>query len=136
MIGDWLRLRYENSEGKEIVIDFRISQVQKFSVTGSIYVWSDERGNMGDIENHIEPIPITPEILLKNGFEFRGEGTARKPYQIIDDGLYISWWNNRLVIRYKRESGRASNYLNLDCRYVHDLQHCLRMAGIEKNITI
>ena len=86
--------------------------------------------------DRIFPIPLTPEILEKNGFVKCIGGRSKKSLQLIGDGLYVSWWNDRIVIRYKRVLGHPSAYLNCDCRYVHELQHALRPCKIDKEITI
>lgn len=86
---------------------------------------------------HIDPIPLTPEILEKNGFVQRTEGkVSRKSHQYVRNGVYVSWWRQRLVVRHKQEAGRPSQYMNVDCRFIHELQHALRMAGIEKEVAL
>lgn len=78
-------------------------------------------------DDEIEPIPLTPEILEKNGFEKIGTS-----YQYIArPGLYI-----RLIgISNKHLSLQiASRYIGLD--YVHELQHALRLCKIEKEIVL
>lgn len=81
------------------------------------------------------PIPLTPEILDKNGFVKRE--------------TYI--WNNPKVrctaYRFGRKyldirvTYRARDYrptrINIEnMLYVHELQHALRMAGVEKEIEL
>jgi len=86
---------------------------------------------------HVQPIPVTPEILEKNGFVQRTEGkVSRKSHQYVREGVYVSWWRQRLVVRHKQETGRPSQYMNVDCHFVHELQRALRMAGIEKEVVL
>ena len=88
-------------------------------------------------DHHVEPIPVTPEILERNGFVRRTEGkVSRKSHQYVREGVYVSWWRQRLVVRHKQEPGRPSQYMNVDCHYIHELQHALRMAGIEKEVVL
>ena len=134
MVLDWFKFRYITMDKREITRIFRVSRIED-ELGGRYYIWGDGFGRVC-VPSKLEPIPITPEILEKNGFVFKGVGRARKPWQIIVGDTYTSWWKDRLVIRYKREEGHASNYLNVDCPHVHDLQHALRMAGIEKDITL
>lgn len=78
------------------------------------------------------PIPITPEILEKNGFKKNGEydewniGTWRTPYilgvSLERPSITIKWNYNSIFI------DRA--------KYAHQLQHALRLAGVDKEITL
>jgi hypothetical protein len=86
----------------------------------------------------LEPIPITPEILEKNGFD----GAYKKTYQIYEsngyDKLYISYWRGRLSIITSPDIRKkhSTNRIHIDCSYVHELQHCLALFGIEKEIEL
>lgn len=88
----------------------------------------------------VEPIPLTPEILVKNGF-VRGE------YSEI--GVYNEWeigeWSNppyasvRLDIDRQviRVTNRGRDMFIADEEvYVHQLQHALRLAGVGKEIEL
>lgn len=71
-------------------------------------------GDMEDYhESEIEPIPLTPEILKKNGFSRNG----------LDIALFDRRGGDDFV--------GASNLQD-----VHELQHALRLCGIEKEIVI
>ena len=71
--------------------------------------------------NEIQPIPLTQEILEKNGF--------------ICDGW--SWWYQDLRIVLSTSKG-----VSLVCgrqkrfEFVHQLQHALRLCDIEKEIEL
>ena len=74
---------------------------------------------------HLTPIPLTPEILEKNGFVDVGGGVFN--YDTIDlfcedDKLYFA-----------REAGYDKL---LQVQHVHQLQHALRLAGIDKEIEL
>lgn len=78
------------------------------------------------------PIPLTPEILEKNGFVKNGEydewniGTWETPYL-----LGVSLERPAITIKWKGSS------IFLDqAQHVHQLQHALRLAGIEKEIEL
>ena len=101
MIGDWVMLGSEK---------FRVGTILR-----------------GGNYSALRPIPLTAEILEKNGFEKIGTS-----YQYIArPGLYI-----RLIgISSKHLSLQiASRYTGLE--YVHELQHALRLCGIEKEIVL
>lgn len=94
----------------------------------------------GDFEDYhetqVEPIPITPEILEKNGFVQNPRSKSRRSYQICNSDVYISWWRGRLNILFKPFIGHSTNHVNVDGKYVHELQHALRICGIEKEIVL
>lgn len=85
------------------------------------------------------PIPLTEEILVKNGFE-------KDDYYL----RYIFYFDNRRLIRRSIEivpqdedwseiemticSDKAD--INSVVEYVHELQHALRLCGIDKEIII
>lgn len=86
----------------------------------------------------LEPIPLTPEILEKNGFD----GVYSSNYKIFkEEGystLYISLWKGRLSI-YKTPDIRqrhAATRLSMDCKYVHELQNALSLCGIEYEVKL
>ena len=94
----------------------------------------------GDFEDYhetqVEPIPITPEILEKNGFVQNPRSKSRRSHQICTDSVYISWWRGRLNILFKPFIGHSTNHVNVDGKYVHELQHALRICGIKKEIVL
>ena len=134
-LGDWFRIRYQNAENQTVTTNFQVSQAIKFKVTGSTYVWSDENGNMGDIEK-IEPIPLTDVILKKNGFDCSDPEV--KQYHFVEDGRGYHFSLRQMYNRKKENDGYsfyAFNVLSLVI-YVHELQHAFRVCGIEKEIVI
>lgn len=71
----------------------------------------------------IEPIPLTPEILEKNGFVNYDEGDLRYRLSCGDIiGIDIL--------------GDFAYLEDADLKYVHELQHALRLCGIEKTIVL
>lgn len=93
--------------------------------------------------NEIEPIPLTPEILKKNGFE-------RDPFWHHCDKDYNNYsisvqlgYANRIEYIKIAEKGkddvipseRTKLYLT-HIKYIHQLQHALRLCGIEKTIEL
>ena len=78
----------------------------------------------------IEPIPLTPEILEKNGYKDRlyyFECEELYPHSFAriyyEDGVYY----------FGDEEGFVKT---LEIKYVHQLQHALRLAGVEKEIEL
>lgn len=126
MIGDWY---YWEAEGKKYPMQ----------VTKDTFKLSDE-----DISN-FQPIPLTPEILEKNGFN-DSSFEANKKYKYIIH-------TNEYQLGYYTKTGSFNVYKrgidpfytkNVFCcgfqnivKYVHELQHALRSCGIiDKEIII
>jgi len=100
--------------------------------------------------DEIEPIPLTPEILEKNGFKIDKNETYCKMYffacnlgkipqtvvefyfygeGVLADTLFKCWT--------KPESCDGENSIHIcDLKYVHHFQHALRLCGIEKEIEL
>lgn len=75
--------------------------------------------------NDIEPIPLTPEILEKNGFKnkphFRTYEKDGVPFFVEIDKAELClgdcWDDNSIIYA---------------CQYVHELQHALRLCGLNE----
>ena len=74
--------------------------------------------------NDIKPIPLTEDILEKNGFKKFAEGQANFDYT--DNDIHLEYWIGDGCFR----------YYTAEIRYVHQLQHLLRLCGVEKELTI
>ena len=118
MIGDLVYIHEPECKGHRIdSIDELDGQV---GADGEVYDECD-----------IRPIPLTEEILVKNGWDFRdrqyaieckedGQGIVELSRD--EDGYYWSInWDEYLIIR---------------IHYIHELQHILRLCGIEKELVI
>ncbi len=78
--------------------------------------------------DEIEPIPLTSEILEKNGFTKEPDADGSHYRFILIDG------HTKFSILYARS---VFQWLGpLDFKYVHELQHALRLCGIEKEIVL
>lgn len=79
-------------------------------------------------EGLLEPIILTPEILKKNGFE---EWDGWYVYSIDNVAVEIAWTGTILEI-----GGECGNLELPAIMYVHQLQHALRLCGIEKELIL
>lgn len=91
--------------------------------------------------DNIKPIPLTQKILEKNGFVKYNEVSDTPPYDQDEEGnMYYSykgeqkfwgWWqpNNVYFIP-------ANAMGDLEIKFVHELQHVLRLCNISKEINI
>ena len=129
MLGDWVVYRgdaeYTNPvriEGMDILTNALITE---------------DREDVGF--DGIEPIPLTAEILEKNKmreFEHRNPGQG--------DNLIKKWWHkdgSYYVSLYRvgdEYTYTVGNSITRVCRikYIHQLQHALRLCGIEKEIEL
>ena len=91
----------------------------------------------------LQPIPLTPEILEKNGFkkgDFMEIENQHTWTLVLDTIHYVSLWTRNLYDNadegwvFKAETSQVNGGLSLNA--VHELQHALRLCGIEKEIEI
>ena len=116
MIGDWL-------------LDSHVyAQVTSITCDGII---ETTHNALSDIEL-VEPIPITPEILEKNGFIKDNNNMYYWNWGIIDD--CVSYDKETNIFRIFHTLGHLVFVHSLS--YVHQLQHALRLCGIEKDIEL
>ncbi len=82
--------------------------------------------------NEIVPIPLTAEILEKNGYE-QGVGIDECSCSYSKDDLYLEYfWDEDKI--YFQDFYRSVNYKEL--QYVHELQHILWALGMDDNLKI
>ena len=77
-----------------------------------------------DDDSKLSPIPLTEGILEKNGFEKFAESQTNFDYT--DNDIHLEYWIGDGAFR----------YYTAEIHYVHQLQHLLRLCGIEKEMTI
>lgn len=133
MIGDWVHVeahRGFNAQNVKVeTIPDNDGDNEYGHHYGHIGTWLDGGDNdFRDVEaKHLQPIPLTPEILEKNGWEERPTGyvfyTDGKRY---DNSLWYIFGSNTFVV----------NTTEFQIKYVHELQHALRLCGIEKEIIL
>lgn len=88
--------------------------------------WQD-----GDDFSWIEAIPLTTEILEKNGFE----STSAPSERVWKRNGQEVWLDNEGK-NYWANIKNGEFYFEGYIEHVHELQHALRLCGIEKEITI
>jgi hypothetical protein len=81
--------------------------------------------------NNIKPIPLTQEILEKNGFEGIKEGRFPSLRNYYNDIIFQ-------LEGIKEEGNCKILYIfkNIPILYVHQLQHALKLCGIDKEIVV
>ena len=124
MIGDWVRVIPYKKNGRIYRIDYTNGK-------GNEYVAVID----GDFDiGLLEPIPITPEILEKNGFKKQGF----PGWEIYTDDYQILWRcdYNPGILDIRSFNTYFGNYTRFYTKYVHELQHALRLCGIDKTIEL
>lgn len=120
-IGDWVRYR-----DREWIV------CSLYQFTEEVGLWRKD-SQLCEYVADIEPIPLTPKILEKNGF--------RK------NGNYNEWnlgeWDDIpfIGISLDRQSMRIKNFstdIFISCKvvYVHQLQRALRLAQVMRKIEV
>lgn len=137
MIGDWA---YNKHHKKNICITPYDFFTHGHLPSGRQYFIGDPETISG---RDLEPIPLTPEILLKNEFN-KLSNELYVSYSSAEDGyikirlcdLQDGEWE-LLVDNYDKFNDSHSTFSNDRCFLkVHELQHALRFCGIEKEIVL
>lgn len=89
-------------------------------------------------EDEVEPIPLTPEILEKNGWMYNNEDEKFFPQTWVGGGLMLQGADDcgyRIVVTsdYDDEDTNNTPFILL---YVHELQQALRLRRIKKEIIL
>lgn len=116
MVGDLVNIAIEGYNNPT-----RIREIGSFWVK----VIKDEM-EYGDIL--VTPIPLTTEILEKNGFVYDSED---KLFEDIYPRISMLYAQYRLVEKGGINYGEMS-----EIKYVHQLQHALKLCGITKEIEL
>ena len=96
---------------------------------------SNDRWPYGVLCRNIDPIPLTPEILEKNGWKKRTEGWY---FMMISKYMYLSvefGYENGIRVFLKRTTNGLYVKLNV-ANNVHELQHILWALGLDSNLKI
>lgn len=139
MIGDWVYVPHNGNAT-------HYGRITAILPSGTIEV--DLNGNTVLCSSgSVEPIPLTTEILEKNGFLFDGLQEFRiaewgkdgkKEYSVAVCPIQPSneRWNKDCTGFSVETSTSSISYIGKTNVYVHELQHTLRLCGIEKEIIL
>lgn len=130
-IGDWVVAKlakwgYDSLEETEPMRIMRIDNSEPEQAYMNLICGDGMMVHYASIDD-LHPIPLTPEILEKNGFVKAELATVIEWYHWNDffigfkDGLIYTSINGREI---------------WGMRHVHQLQHVLRLAGIDKDIEL
>ena len=112
MIGDWIKTGHlDYNKVQEIARDNSMQWYISFACSATLFRAYE-----------FEPIPLTPEILEKNGWERNENFMDMKAA----DNINFSWTDMY------GESLFQNGYHVCDCKYVHTLQHAFRLYGLDE----
>lgn len=131
MVGDWVTL-----------FDKYPAKVEAIGDT-EVYLLDDDGVHWHVGYEHIKPIPLTAEILEKNGFSFCTRDGGYYLYATMSCGFDVEVILFDVVNKYASiqlhigDTDDTATYIHLmECNYIHQLQHALKLVGIDKEITI
>ena len=139
MIGDWVMVN-------DIEHTHPLQVAEIFNKCGAYYAtlyWDGMPDNVNpetltaDVDK-VLPIPLTPEILEKNGFEIMFDGELHESYSLDIEGFNIEFLIDKMGICQKLSMfDRLGNGVTIvECKYVHQLQHAMRIMGCDKEIEL
>lgn len=142
MIGNWVMVN-------DIEHAHPLQVAELFMKSGTLYAtlyWDGMPYNVNpetltaDVDK-VLPIPLTPEILEKNGF-VENRGVTSWKFETDREDLIdiygVKDYHLSINIEDTHGSGKGYRWMlnNLTIFYVHQLQHALRLCGIEKTIEL
>lgn len=134
-IGDWVCAAGPVINGEE-----RLTPPMRVVSVGETWVCLRIDPEQGDPFEHdideIRPIPLTADILIANGWKRIPPELFRREYRKygkVTAAVEVEIWREGVIYSEIWTSGYS---LRLPTLYVHQLQHALRMAGIEKEIEL
>lgn len=125
MIGDWAI--FNGNPLKVQAIDSRDSEI-----VAENGIFCTEESRWAYTADKVEGIPLTPEILEKNGFGFVKSSDTHS--------VWNGWWIYKGLELATCCLNRDDNwpcFINIDdsnikCEYVHQLQHALRLCKLDE----
>ena len=124
MIGDWVKYTLTG-------IPARVTGIIKTPKECNIYAYVGTCSRLQGInERDFEPIPITEEFLKKNGF-----CSKHNDLYYLDSGWYLDIEGS--ATGEFNDAYESPNFIKkFTVKYVHELQHLLRMMGEEKEVIL
>ena len=129
MIGDWVRVK-------------RTQKIVKVKEVRQSCIYTEDNGYE---YNEVEPIPLTNDILIRNGFSSLTDemfsACETETYSNQELKIYLSHigceYNPvQLVVYMGYEPQERVVLRMMPCQYVHELQHAFRLCKIKKEIKL
>ena len=130
MVGDWVRIIIEGEKFFAVIKSIK----QDTEEIGVAFLAAPGDWEDGDGYDEIEPVKLTTDILEANGFDYeKNVGLVFDDYS--GSKVIYDTWNHELKILRDYEV-----ILNIkswfDDMPVHELQHALKLCGVEKEIIL
>ena len=120
MLNDWVECLDSTHKTK------MFAQVDAIEESRNCLLVKDGWGNWFLDISHLEPIPLTEEFMTKNGFEQK------------DNLTYVS--GQVEIIKHRDNWNVVINkycvFVDMNIKFVHELQHLLRLVGVEKEFEL
>jgi hypothetical protein len=125
MVGDWVKFPIGNDKVVDLPYIEGRGICASFAASATLFPVEIDK---------IEPVSLTPEILEKNGWFYPPQSIWMKL-----DSPYGELWgcehtDGTLWLYSSAELDKHDAFAEI--RYVHELQHALRLCGIEKEIEL
>ncbi len=131
MIGDWVRVERDYEPIVQVADIF----------SDAIFTKQAEYESEEVPMYKVFPIPLTVEILEKNGFEVQDQGGGRRDVWIgfgidCEGDIEVEFQHNTPTHLKIDGVFKGEYYTSTNIKYVHLLQHALRLCGFEKEIIL
>lgn len=142
MIGDWVRIaNVESNLAMYRDAMVRVCEIYKFDDYEKIKVRVGGNTYKVEVSEELEPIPLTPEILEKNGMNLFNRKTNSLMEECKHSDIFEEDDNYRVELSLDYDGSirwtiNGDEYTIMPLDYVHQLQHALRLCGIEKEIKL
>lgn len=125
-IGDWVMYRDR---------EWQVCSLYQF--TDEVGLWRKD-SQLCEYVADIEPIALTPEILEKNGFVDYEVGKGWYVLNVADDlRVWLHRNSHDWTFQLMKWSPLSTHEIGkVFIKHTHQLQHALRLAGVEKEIEV
>lgn len=126
MIGDWVLIN--NVPHKVQAIDNIDAEIQ---ADDDLYYAGEDRYHS---EDKIEGIPITEDFFRENDWEYRCRTYIQKSFIKDVDKFRLEIVNNKLYVwfDYSPDDWGFVENVKAPIKYIHDIQHILRLYGLNE----
>lgn len=137
MLGDLVTFKDCQNDDEPIVV-----KIWMINDDGEAFAFIDSPDALEEIsiDDEIVGIPLTPEILEKNGFIIKHPESEKRTYWRDCAGQIVGHKNRGLMLMEihgnPKKFGYFIPYFKGHLYYVHELQHALRLCGIDKEIEL
>ena len=147
MLGDWVQVdnpSFDINNRIGYIIGIESKEGHVHPSTFNICFKEDDGGichYVGCRKYNVKPIPLTREILEKNGFVDWSDHsrTTRSCSMLLDKNtsicVQVTDGNDSIFLQIHR-CGAGSFEHRMNIKYVHQLQQLFRLCGIDKEITL